>query len=69
MANTYVITPLHGDERLAQYRSVDLPSNEELIEKFGPVAIYDLTDNMKPLGYVHVNNEGWAEFREFYYYE
>ena len=65
MANTYVVTALNSDERLAQFRSTDLPSNEELLESFGPVGVYDLTDNLRPLGYVVPKTGGGAEWRSF----
>ena len=64
MANTYVVTELNSDRRLAQYRSSDLPAAWELLERFGPVAVYDLTDAMRPVGYIVPRIGGGAEWRD-----
>jgi hypothetical protein len=65
MANTLVVTSLNSDKRLAQYRSTDLPSEVELLEAFGPCAVYDLTDGMRPVGYVVPRAGGDVEWRSF----
>lgn len=49
--NTWVVTPLNSLERIAQFRSGDFDPYA-LYERYGEVAVYDLTDDMEPIGYV-----------------
>lgn len=65
MANTWVITSLNSEARLAQYRSHDTPSAVELLDEFGPCGVYDLTDGMRPLYYVVPRVGGGARIVEF----
>jgi hypothetical protein len=63
MANTYIATPLESDERLAQFRSTDFDSLA-LAERFGSVAVFDLTDNLRPVAYITYDGDSvrteWA---------
>ena len=49
--NTYVLTPLNSEERIASYRSSDYDPTEAYCAH-GPHAVYDLTDGMRPVAYV-----------------
>ena len=51
MANTWIATPMNSTERVAQFRSSDFDART-LHDRFGDVAIYDLTDNLRPVCYV-----------------
>jgi hypothetical protein len=57
MANTYVVTPIESDERLAQFRSTDYDPIA-LVDRYGAVAVYDLTDGMRPVAYLHEDPDG-----------
>lgn len=55
MANTYLITAASSEERLATRRSTDCDPYEAWAlyhEEHGDLAIYDLTDDMRPVYYV-----------------
>ena len=55
MANTYVITPANSEERLATVRSSSFDpweAWEEFHELHGDLAVYDLTDSMRPVCYI-----------------
>ena len=51
MANTWIATPINGDERVAQFRSTDFDP-VELFVQHGDVAVYDLTNELRPVAYV-----------------
>lgn len=51
MANTWIATSIYTEDRVAQFRSDDFDPLE-LSDEHGAVAIYDLTDEMRPIGFV-----------------